>query len=110
MQRGRRAAARSLLLVTLSGCGMNASRFTRQYSEVFCDKVFECWPEEVIDGTDYSDEDECQVAIATSKEAVETSCDHDRDAAEACVAQLETLACEDFTMGRLPEVCERVCE
>ena len=91
-------------------CGMNSRSYIRNYSLSFCEKVFECYDQNAVENAGYgADVPECQVTIAASLEAVESTCDHDPMNAQLCVEALESLDCDDFTSGRLPSSCDEVC-
>jgi len=98
------------IALLMSSCGMTEGRYNRSYSEVFCEKVFECWPQDVVENAGYgANVAECQVTTATSLESVERTCEHNPTNAQLCVDGLSLLDCDDFTSARLPESCDEVC-
>ena len=85
-----------------------------KYSEVFCDKVFNCKegePARLIYG---GNENSC-IDISNKEQGNEEECDgYDGNKAADCINCLDELSCEDFfseknkNMGKCP-VCKEVC-
>ena len=111
---------RFLPLFLLVACAPTQEQFEEDTWEMSCDLMFDCTTEEERSalGPFWIFGETAQDCYALDDETTEDTagadedCDYDKQAAKECLAELETLTCDDFgDFGyETPEPCDRVCD
>lgn len=88
------------LVGVLAGCAYDAEKFEEDYADAWCAYQLTCDPP--FEPTDA----DCREELAEDEQGGE-GCTFDKDAAKACINQLEGLQCQGAA-SNYPDVCEDV--
>ena len=103
---------RWLGLVVLTGCGVGEDKYLTQYTERYCELVFQCSDEAMLLFDGLETEEECGGLVGNELVDFGGTCeDYDGRAAKDCLREMKDLTCpaEGKTLdSALPTACSYV--
>ena len=109
--------------IFLSACAPSEEKFNEQNTQITCDLIFECTSAEDVQAAQDmgfwffgADSAECVSILSgeddsaddTALGTTEGNFVYDKNAAKECLAELEALTCDDFSVETTLPSCEKV--
>jgi hypothetical protein len=100
-------------LVFLAACGMSEEQFAEEMVAASCNKMVECFGDELLVAMGYDSVDECIAGGSEEAEAevaTEDCANYDAKKARECIEQFESVSCDSLNDGSADlSACETMC-